>query len=628
MEYVSKNVDHLGIVAGVCKEIGLVEEIDQIVGVNDNQKVTTGEAVMAMVINGLGFVNRPLYLTPEFMKNKPIELFFDKDLKPEDFNDDTLDRSLDRLFENNPTNIFMHIAMRTARKFGVHRKFLHLDTTSMSVHGEYKSEDMDMVPIKITHGHAKNKRFDLKQFVISLITSSDADFPLWMSVLSGNESDKTHFREVIQQFSKELSDGNSETYFVMDSAMYTDKNIKEISPLTKWISRVPETINEAKELLEGISKEDMIKTDIKGYFFKDFSGSYGDVDQKWLVVFSEEAYQRELKTMNKNIDKEMDKIQTDLWHLGNEEFNCPEDGLSEIKKKTEKLKYHKIIKTDIEEINKSGKQGRPKKNAYLFSWKELPGNDSGILIDFLKSNYDVDWIKTANIAKTDNDKTIMITAGKNVLSLNLYTENTELNLIIDNDKTDKFMVKTEKGKLKIYKNAIDVKKVYKVKANFERDETKIECETSRKGKFIIASNDVKLDSNEALKEYKCQQSVERGFRFLKDPLFFASSVFLKTPSRIVSLGMIMVLSLLVYSVAQLKLRRALQENKESIPNQLGKPTATPTMRRVFQMFHGITLLISLEDNVEKIIGMLNIEKIHRKILALMGENYEKMYLCR
>lgn len=76
MGYVSKNIDHLGIVAGVCKEIGLVEEVDKIVGVGDKQKVTTGEAVMGMVINGLGFVNRPLYLTPEFMKNKPIELFF------------------------------------------------------------------------------------------------------------------------------------------------------------------------------------------------------------------------------------------------------------------------------------------------------------------------------------------------------------------------------------------------------------------------------------------------------------------------------------------------------------------------------------------------------------------------
>ena len=172
-----------------------------------------------------------------------------------------------------------------------------------------------------------------------------------------------------------------------------------------------------------------------------------------------------------------------------------------------------------------------------------------------------------------------------------------------------------------------VKKVYKIKADFEEDKAKIESEKNKKGKFIIASNDPKLDNNEALKEYKGQQSVERGFRFLKDPLFFASSVFLKKPERIVSLGMIMVLSLLVYSIAQFKLRKALEEKKESIPDQLGKPTMKPTMRRVFQMFDGISLLIVLENEVEKIVGVLNLTEIQKKILSLLGEDYKKMYLC-
>jgi hypothetical protein len=57
----------------------------------------------------------------------------------------------------------------------------------------------------------------------------------------------------------------------------------------------------------------------------------------------------------------------------------------------------------------------------------------------------------------------------------------------------------------------------------------------------------------ALKEYKAQQGTERGFRFLKDPLFFASSVFLKTPKRIAALDMIMALCLLVYKRLLLRL---------------------------------------------------------------------------
>jgi hypothetical protein len=67
-EYSSKNIDHLGIVATVCREIGLACEIDRIVGVDPRQKVTCGEAVVAMVLNTLGFVGRPLYLFPEFIQ--------------------------------------------------------------------------------------------------------------------------------------------------------------------------------------------------------------------------------------------------------------------------------------------------------------------------------------------------------------------------------------------------------------------------------------------------------------------------------------------------------------------------------------------------------------------------------
>lgn len=97
----------------------------------------------------------------------------------------------------------------------------------------------------------------------------------------------------------------------------------------------------------------------------------------------------------------------------------------------------------------------PEKNLFLFGWEEFTENDNARLTDFLTSNYDVGWLKTAKIAKTVNAKTIKLTDGKNVISLNLYNENTELNIIVDNDKTGKFIVKNEKGKLNIYENNLD-----------------------------------------------------------------------------------------------------------------------------------------------------------------------------
>ncbi len=100
----------------------------------------------------------------------------------------------------------------------------------------------------------------------------------------------------------------------------------------------------------------------------------------------------------------------------------------------------------------------------------------------------------------------------------------------------------------------------------------------------------RLSADDVLTEYKAQQGTERGFRFLKDPLFFTDSVFLKSPERIMALAMIMALCLLVYNLGQRKLRQALSAAKEQIPNQLGKRTNTPTLRWVFQSFMAIHLV--------------------------------------
>ena len=69
--FATQRLDHLGIVAGICDRIDLIQTIDTFVG-QTRRKVSVGEAVMAMILNALGFVGRPLYLTPEFFSNKPV----------------------------------------------------------------------------------------------------------------------------------------------------------------------------------------------------------------------------------------------------------------------------------------------------------------------------------------------------------------------------------------------------------------------------------------------------------------------------------------------------------------------------------------------------------------------------
>ena len=90
---------------------------------------------------------------------------------------------------------------------------------------------------------------------------------------------------------------------------------------------------------------------------------------------------------------------------------------------------------------------------------------------------------------------------------------------------------------------------------------------------------------------KKQQSAERGFRFLKDPLFFADSVFLKNPSYIETMAMLMGLCLLVYTIGQRVLRYNLQISNAKLKNQLGKLTDRPTLRWMFQCFQGVHILV-------------------------------------
>ena len=168
---------------------------------------------------------------------------------------------------------------------------------------------------------------------------------------------------------------------------------------------------------------------------------------------------------------------------------------------------------------------------------------------------------------------------------------------------------------------------HRIAAILKEDPIKIDAILKTKGRFLIATNELDLTcltTQELLQNYKGQQSVERGFRFLKEPAFMTSSVFLKSQERIAALGMIMCLCLLVYMIAQRYLRNRLEQARSSIPNQLGKETRTPTMRWVFQLFEGIHLLIQKTRSGFKEI-ILNMNPVRRHVLAILGPQFEKIY---
>ena len=92
-----ERLDHLGVISGIMKELGISRLIDSRILPDDQEEITTGEAIEGMILNGLGFSDRPISLTPQFFENKPLDVLFREGVRPEYFNRFKLGRSLDKV---------------------------------------------------------------------------------------------------------------------------------------------------------------------------------------------------------------------------------------------------------------------------------------------------------------------------------------------------------------------------------------------------------------------------------------------------------------------------------------------------------------------------------------------------
>jgi transposase len=364
---------HLGLVSATISKIGLIEQVDKRIPLSENHgsHVTMGERMAAMILNGLGFIDDRLYMFPEFLDDKPVARLFGKDLSAEHFNDDALGRCLDGIYEYGPTKLFSEIAFDIATEFGLLGKTARFDTTSISVFGEYntppqanpssdKKEGKE--PFRLAQGYSKDGRPDLKQMILTLATTGKSGFPIWASAHSGNTSDKEVLHRCASKM-KKMTQGLKEApsfLFVGDSAMY-EKCARDSSGLL-WLSRVPQVSNQAKELLS-IKSEKLTWQELdKGYSISPQVTVYKNIKQRWLLVFSEQAFKREVKTLEKNILKEETTVGKQLWHLGNITFGCTSDANEALKPFKKGLKYH-TVEDELEKILGYKGKGHPPKDA-------------------------------------------------------------------------------------------------------------------------------------------------------------------------------------------------------------------------------------------------------------------------
>ncbi len=168
---------------------------------------------------------------------------------------------------------------------------------------------------------------------------------------------------------------------------------------------------------------------------------------------------------------------------------------------------------------------------------------------------------------------------------------------------------------------------FQIKGKLSEEPSKIEAMLAQKGLFVLATNQLnreKLSDEEMLFEYKDQQQVERGFAFIKSHTFEVSSVFLKKPSRIQALMMLMVLRLFIYSLSQYTVRKTLKKRNESVPNQLKKPIQAPTAVWIFFLFPNIQVLKIRGPGLEQEL-IINLTPLLKRIVRYFEIEAESIY---
>ena len=512
-------VNHLPIIKAFANKIKLVDIINSVVP--SRMKVSIGHVVLAMVIDTLSG-RSPLYRLTEFYEGKDTQLLLGQEIDPEDFRDYNLGRVLDAIFQAGTAMIFGEVARMAVLHFGIDTGVLHHDTTSISVFGDY---DLVDPPFLITYGHSKDKRPDLKQFLVSMLCA-EGNIPIFGKTEDGNGSDKTINNTLLSNISRYLSKHQLREdvfIYIADAAMVTEGNLKHFPGLgaNRYLSRLPATYSECSrvicEAVEANRWTDIGKINETPSTPKRPAASYRAYEtsvelyghrHRAIVYHSSAHDKRRHNKIDRAIAREKKELENTCKKAGDTVFFCKADAEAAAGRFVEFGKYHSV-RSEVVEVPRFSK-GRPK--------KERSRTPSRI--------------------------------------------------------------------------------EYMLSFRIEKDECKLQRPRMEAGCFVMITN--LMDENEKqiyspeklLRMYKEQYGIEKNFGFLKDPVI-VNSIFLKKAERIEVLGLILLISLLLWRLMERTLRMHVARTQETLPGWDRRQTERPTAFMMTTKFINI-LVVKVE----------------------------------
>jgi transposase len=255
-QLVSKVVGALPIVNHVLQALELDALLEEFVPADARSKLAPALG-LGILLRNLLISREPLYSLAEWSARCEEELLGLPRGGVWALNDDRLGRCLDKLFMADRAALMTAVVVRAVRTFGLSLDELHNDSTTVTFEGDYAQAQGQVksgrTTARITHGHNKDHRPDLKQLLFNLTTSADGTIPVWCSVEHGNTpDDKTHigtWTTLCQLV------GRSDFLYVADSKLCTRDNMQHLDSRNgRFVTVLPRTRGEV-EWFQGWKKK-------------------------------------------------------------------------------------------------------------------------------------------------------------------------------------------------------------------------------------------------------------------------------------------------------------------------------------------------------------------------------------
>jgi transposase len=362
-------VHHLPLVKAYADTIGLVEVITELVP--SERAVDPGTMGLGLVLDTLSG-RRPLSRLEEVFAPQDTELRLGQALPAQAFNDATVGRRLARLDEIGTMKRFTAWAGRADTLFGLDKRPVHVDTTSMSVYGDYALPEDREVPFTSTQGYSQDKRPARKPFVLATVCV-DRAVPLGGEPHDGNASDKTVHHTLLSTIATFLAQHGvapgAYTY-VADAALVTEENLAALGD-TCFISRLPATYSECGRIIQEAVAHDaweevgalaQTKPTKKrpGTFYNVYEGAVTLYEQPYraVVVQSSAQDQRRLKRLDRELQASYTTLRAAVRAAAKQEYFCRADAeVAAEALRAVQTDYHQV-EVAVEERPQYGK-GRP-----------------------------------------------------------------------------------------------------------------------------------------------------------------------------------------------------------------------------------------------------------------------------